>query len=130
VDAIDTNILVRYIVADDEFQHKQAVSLIESGDPKLINPIVLVEFSWVLQSVYSLSREVIAETMKMIGSCGYFMYKRPGPVKLAIQHFVNGLDLTDALIVGTNKDDGALVTYTFDKKAARMDGYRLLDFTE
>ena len=102
----------------------------ESGDPKLINSIVLAEFSWVLRSVYSLSREVIAETMEMIGSCGYFMYKRPGPVKFAIQHFIDGLDLADALIVGTNKDDGALVTYTFDKKAARMDGYRLLDSQE
>ena len=127
MDAIDTNILVRYIVGDDEFQLKQAVSLIESGDPKLINPIVLVELSWVLRSVYSLSREVIAETMKMIGSCGYFMYKRPGPVKFAIQHFIDGLDLADALIVGTNKDDGAPVTYTFDKRAARMDGYQLLE---
>ena len=126
MDAIDTNILVRYIVGDDEFQHKQAVLLIESGEPKLINPIVLVEFSWVLRSVYAISREVIAETMEMLGSCGYFMYKRPGPVKLAIQHFVDGLDLADALIVGTNKDDGALMTYTFDRKAARMDGYRLL----
>ena len=130
MDAIDTNILVRYIVGDDEFQLKQAVSLIESGDPKLINPIVLVELSWVLRSVYSLSREVIAETLEMIGSCGYFMYKRPSPVKVAIQHFIDGLDLADALIVGTNKDDGALVTYTFDKKAARMDGYRLLDSQE
>jgi len=119
--------MVRYIVGDDEFQLKQAVSLIESGDPKLINPLVLVELSWVLRSVYSLSREVIAETMEMIGSCGYFMYKRPGPVKLAIQHFVDGLDLADALIVASNKDDGALMTYTFDKKATRMDGYRLLE---
>ena len=33
------------------------------------------------------------------------------------------------MIIGTNKDDGALMTYTFDKKAARMDGYRLLDST-
>ena len=93
MDAIDTNILVRYVVGDDEFQLKQAVSFIEAGDPKLINPIVLVELSWVLRSVYSLSREVIAETMKMIGSCGYFMYKRPGSIKIAIQHFVDGLDL-------------------------------------
>jgi len=126
VDAIDTNILVRYIVGDDSTQLEKAVSLIESGEPKLINPVVLVELSWVLRSVYSLSRQTIVDTLQMIGSCGYFFYKRPRPIKIAIEHYIDGYDFADALIVGINNDDGATTTFTYDKKAAGMEGYQLL----
>lgn len=126
MNAIDTNVLVRYITGDDDAQFTQAVKLIESGEPKLVNPIVLVELSWVLRSVYGLDRETITETLRMIGSCGYFSYKRPRPVKAAIEYYVDGYDLADALILSINADDGATTTYTFDKKAGKLDGYELL----
>jgi len=126
VNAIDTNVLVRYITADDDSQFTQAVTLIESGEPKLVNPIVLVELSWVLRSVYGLERETIADTLRMISSCGYFLYKRPRPIKAAIECYVAGYDLADALILSTNTDDGAAATYTFDKKAGKLQGYELL----
>lgn len=126
VEAIDTNVLVRYITGDDETQLEKATSLIESGDPKLINPIVLVELSWVLASVYKLPRDVIANTLKQIGNCGYLIYKRSKPVNAAIKCFIDGYDLADALILHGNAEDGAAVTYTFDKKAARLTGYELL----
>ena len=126
VNAIDTNVLVRYITGDDDSQCTKAVKLIESGEPKLVNPIVLVELSWVLRSVYGLDREAIAETLQMIGSCGYFSYKRPKPVRAAIECYLDGYDLADALILSINRDDGAATTYTFDKKAGKLHGYELL----
>ena len=126
MEAIDTNVLVRYITGDDEAQLEQAAMLIESDEPKLVNPIVLVELSWVLSSVYNLSRDVIADTLKDIGSCGYLIYKRPRPVKAAIEAYIKGYGLADALILHINAEDGAAVTYTFDKKAARLPGYELL----
>ena len=126
MEAIDTNVLIRYITGDNKAQLKKATQLIESGEPKLINPIVLVELSWVLSSVYSLSRKTIAETLKDINSCGFFLFRRPKPVTAAIDHFASGYDLADAMIVNLNTEDGAPTTYTFDKKAARLSGYELL----
>ncbi len=126
VQAIDTNVLIRYITGDDDAQLEKATKLIESGEPKLINPIVLAEVSWVLDSVYRLSRNAISETLKEIGNCGFFIYKRPQPVKAAIECFIEGFDLADALIWRINTEDGAAVTYTFDRKAARLPGYELL----
>lgn len=123
MNAIDTNVIVRYITGDDDAQFAQAVKLIESGEPKLVNPIVLAELSWVLRSVYGLERETIAETLQMIGSCGYFVFKRPRPVKAAIECYADGYDLADALISSMNTDDGASTTYTFDKKAGKLPGY-------
>ena len=126
MEAIDTNVLVRYITGDDETQLKKATSLIESDEPKMVNPIVLVELSWVLNSVYKLPRDAIAKTLKEIGRCGYLIYKRPKPVNAAIECFIDGYDLADALILHANAEDGAAVTFTFDKKAARLPGYELL----
>lgn len=126
MEAIDTNVLVRYVTGDDETQLEKATRLIESGDPKLVNPIVLVELSRVLNSVYQLPRDAIAKTLKGIGRCGYLIYKRPKPVNAAIECFIDGYDLADALILHVNAEDGATVTYTFDKKAGRLPGYELL----
>jgi len=126
MEAIDTNVLIRYITGDDDTQLEQAARFIESGEPKLVNPIVLAELSWVLSSVYKLSRKVISDTLKEIGNCGYLIYKRPKPVKTAIECFIDGFDLADALILHINAEDGATVTYTFDKKAAQLPGYQLL----
>jgi len=126
MEAIDTNVLVRYITGDDETQLKKATSLIESDEPKMVNPIVLVELSWVLNSVYKLPPDAIAKTLKEIGRCGYLIYKRPKPVNAAIECFIDGYDLADALILHANAEDGAAVTFTFDKKAARLPGYELL----
>lgn len=126
MNAIDTNVLVRYITSDDDAQFTKAVEFIESGEPKLVNPIVLAELSWVLRSVYELDREAIAETLRIIGSCGYFLYKRPRPVKAAIECYADGYDLADALISSINTDDGATTTFTFDKKAGKLTGYELL----
>jgi len=126
MEAIDTNVLVRYITGDDETQLKKTTRLIESDEPKLVNPIVLIELSWVLNSVYKLPRDAIAKTLKEIGRCGYLIYKRPKPVNAAIECFTDGYDLADALILHVNAEDGAAVTFTFDKKAARLPGYELL----
>ena len=126
VEAVDTNILIRYITGDDQIQLGKATRLIESGEPKLVNPIVLVELSWVLNSVYKLPRDSIANTLQEIGYCGYLLYKRPKPVNAAIEYFADGHDLADALTMHLNIEDGASITYTFDKKAAQLSGYELL----
>lgn len=127
MEAIDTNVLIRYITGDDEAQLEKATRFIESGEPKLVNPIVLVELSWVLTTVYKLPHHVIAKTLKDIGLCGYLLFKRPKPVKDAIECFLDGYDLADALILKINAQDGATATFTFDKKAARLPEYELLN---
>ena len=85
----------------------------------------MVELSWVLKSVYSLDQETILDLLRLIGSCGYFAYKKPEVIKLAIEDFSAGFDLADALIGRLNIEDGADITYTFDKKAGKLSGYQL-----
>ena len=44
--AIDTNVLLRYLLADDAAQHRKAKALIEAQRPALIVDAVLVETVW------------------------------------------------------------------------------------
>jgi predicted nucleic-acid-binding protein len=47
--AIDTNVLLRYLLSDDEVQAGKAGRLINSGEPILITDVVLVETIWTLK---------------------------------------------------------------------------------
>ncbi len=62
--AIDTNVIVRYIVKDDEEQSRIAASFLKRTANKniliLINNIVLCELVWVLNRGYDYSKLDIA----------------------------------------------------------------------
>lgn len=50
--AIDTNVLVRIIVKDDELQAKKALQYVKKHKNIFISHIVLCEFSWVCAACY------------------------------------------------------------------------------
>ncbi|HCU26139.1 MAG TPA: hypothetical protein DF383_14080, partial [Deltaproteobacteria bacterium] len=66
--AIDTNVLIRYLVQDHLQQAKKAAQLIEQLETTrslaFLSDIVLCEVVWVLQSCYQESRERIAEILE------------------------------------------------------------------
>ena len=57
---IDTNVLVRYLVRDDQSQYERARRLIHrevnTGEPVLVSLLVLLEMEWVLRSRYELAK--------------------------------------------------------------------------
>ena len=46
--AIDTNVLLRYLLRDDEAQAERARRVVESGERVLITDVVLAETTWTL----------------------------------------------------------------------------------
>ncbi len=71
---IDANVILRYLLKDDETLFKRASSLLEKvkvGEEAVIIPeSVLAESVYVLQKVYKIEREVIAEKLREL-----FAYK-------------------------------------------------------
>ena len=57
---LDTNVLVRFLVRDDEEQFERARRLIrreaQDGEPVRVSLLVLLETEWVLRSRYKLSK--------------------------------------------------------------------------
>ena len=60
---IDTNVLVRFLVRDEERQFARAQRLlrreVERGGPVFVSHLVLLETEWVLRSRYELSKAEI-----------------------------------------------------------------------
>ena len=64
---VDTNVLVRFLVRDDEAQFEKARRLIKreiaAGSGIFVNQLVLLETEWVLRSRYSLTKNRIIEVI-------------------------------------------------------------------
>ena len=68
--AVDTNVLVRYLVQDNPAQGQKAAAFIETAaaanDQILIGNIVLCEMVWVLDSAYAYAKSEIARALENI----------------------------------------------------------------
>lgn len=130
--AIDTNVLVRYIMQDDPIQSPIATRLIEQKcdekNPALINHLVLCETLWVLQRTYGYKRDKLVPLLKQILATDCFEIPQRAVVWNAVYDFEShNADFSDYLICHSNKFLGAGLTYTFDKKAAKHKHCQLLD---
>lgn len=115
--AIDTNILVRLLLEDDQEQLKLAHQLIKRHNEKgaiFISIIVFLELYWVLGKYYQWSDEKICDALEDILRAKQFHAENDLAVKMAISRCRKNQDFSDALIgqIGASRN---LKTYTFDK---------------
>jgi len=96
-------------------------------EPCYISNIVLCEVVWVLESAYDYKREQIAETLKLILETSHFIVEEPARTWCALEVYQRqNVDFSDALLGETNQLRGCKTTVTLDKKASKMDTFRLL----
>jgi predicted nucleic-acid-binding protein len=118
--AFDTNCLVRHIVQDDEEQCAMVASLLEKEareDRSIrIFDLVLLETSWVFQTVYGLDKEAWLEILEDLMDDSAFSFDDPARLRSTIKLYRNGTaDFADYLILGSARAE-ALELKTFDKK--------------
>ena len=85
---LDTNVLVRYITADDSKQAALASQLIESlneQSPGYITLVTMVELSWVLESAYQFSRSQLVEVLQTLMAIENFKIDRVSVVASAVR---------------------------------------------
>ncbi len=87
MDAIDTNILIRYLTQDDVKQGEAAKELIENGDPKFLTHIVFIEAAWVLKTSYGLDRIFISEALSEVANSGFFVLEKAQIIRRAFFRF-------------------------------------------
>jgi predicted nucleic-acid-binding protein len=119
---IDTNVLVRYLVQDNEQQASAANKILDrisDINPAFINNIVMCETVWVLSRAYKYGKKLIVKTIEQILSTSGIEFENAEGVRKALRHYTTGnADFSDYLIAEINKENGANTTYTFDCKAA------------
>ena len=120
--AVDTNVLVRLIVRDDEAQVDAAEEFISSG--AWVSQLVLAETSWVLYAVYRLNAEQIATAVDMVLSHKHLTMQDPDLVGCALDQFKKrpSLGFSDCLVLEIARKAGHLPLGTFDRGLAKLDG--------
>ncbi len=128
--AVDTNILVRYLVCDDQQQAEAARTLLESltaEQPGFICREVTLELVWVLERAYNFSRHRIANIVEELVSTEGLVFEAQDDVaRSAIRYRTVSAGFSDLMISSAAKRAGAHLLYTFDKKAARLERVTLL----
>jgi predicted nucleic-acid-binding protein len=129
--AVDTNVLVRFLVRDDEGQAKRARGLVEAcaeaGDTCLVSNPVVCELEWVLESVYRATRRDVVTAVRTLLTTPPFVMEDAKVVERALETYAKGKgDLSDYILGQIATTRGARSTYTFDRSLRNAEGFTLL----
>lgn len=138
--AIDTNVLLRYLLDDDKAQARKASALINSGNKVLITDVVLAETIWTLKGKrYNLDKEAIITVVHSLFEEPSIVFENGQTVWRAVNDFKNAkviksggkkkeADFPDALVVNKAKHIASVLNvefdgaYTFDVAAQQIPG--------
>ena len=125
---IDTNVLVRYLVQDDETQFERARRLINrevaAGEPVLVSLVVLLETEWVLRSRYVMKKsEIVLAFSSLLDVAELNLEDEPSVEQAVYAWKDSGAEFADCLINARNLRLGCRATATFDGKALRVEGF-------
>lgn len=129
--ALDTNVLVRFLVRDDEQQAKTVYRLFKQAESKaeafFIPILVVLETVWVLRAVYETTRQEILDSIDELLLMPILEFE----AQSAIRSFIssareNKTDLSDLLIAHYAKYSGCDSVITFDKRASKLGLFELL----
>lgn len=124
---LDTNVVVRLIVADDAGQTRRARKLVEQSlslnEPVLISLPVLLETEWVLRSRYGFDRDAVLGIFRSLLETQELSFEDEPAVEEALFHWSDSrCGFSDCLIAAHHRQMGCRATATFDGKAARLPG--------
>ena len=125
---IDTNVLVRFLVRDDEAQFEKARKLIKreiaAGRRVFVNQLVLMETEWVLRSRYELPKDQIIEVISGLLDASDLQLEDEATIEEALFIWKEAnADFADCLIGAKNRRLGCRATASFDTKATRLPGF-------
>ena len=138
--AIDTNVLLRYLIKDDQVQAEKSQKLINGSQKVLITDVVITETISVLTGKrYQLPKDKIVDVIHALFAEKNFCFEDPQAVWCALKDYVNAppikvkgktkqADFPDALIINKAKRYGQKNNikvhpiYTFDKAAQEIAG--------
>jgi len=129
---LDTNILVRFLTADDPEHSPRAHAFLhaagERQEPLFVNVVVLCELAWSLRGkAYGYTRTDIANALDGFLNVGAFQIQHRDQVKAAVLDYRQGkADFADYLIGHLNSRAGCQSTVTFDQALADTGGFQPL----
>jgi predicted nucleic-acid-binding protein len=126
--ALDTNVLVRFLVEDDPEQSRQAKAMlrraIAGNSPCFVSEVVVCEVVWVLGTSYQVGREEIARVLRQLLRARHLTFIAAERLSRALNAFESGRgDFADYLILETAREAGCESVATFDRALLREPGF-------
>ena len=131
--AIDTNVLVRLLVRDDEAQYAASRRLVAEAaareEPVLIVLGVLLETEWVLRSRYKIDKASVADAFTGLLESIDVEFEHLPSVEEALYVWAQhpDADFADCLLTARAAHLGRSRFLTFDAGAARLPGVELIE---
>lgn len=119
---VDTNVLVRFLTADDPGQHRAALAFFSKrtpADPAFVSAVTLAETAWLLRRHYGLTADEILESLSMIIDSDDFVVEGREAVESVRSGMGKPSQLTDFVIAQLGRKAGCSRTVTFDRSAAK-----------
>ena len=128
---IDTNVLLRLLVRDHDAQVRAAERFIAAHcsrtDPGFVSCIVIAEIAWALKRFYGYERPEIAAAIRALLNVAELEIESADEVHSVVADFEgSAAGFADCLLARTNASTGCEYTITFDRKAAKLPGFKLL----
>jgi len=126
--AIDTNIVLRFLLLDDPAQTARVQKLIRQNRILLLTTVIM-ETEWVLRSAYKYSRHEVIEAFYELFGMKHVRLDQPEIVANALAGYENGLDFADALHLAAASGCKALATFDqkFIQKADALPGVEIIE---
>jgi len=129
--ALDTNVLVRFVVRDDVAQWTSTVNLMRrtrAAGQRLFVPVsVVLETEWVLRSSFAFKKVTVLDTLMALISSDGLTFESETSLEHALMHYeATSADFADCLHAALSHEAGEVPMWTFDRKAAKVPGAHLL----
>jgi len=130
---LDTNVLLRWLIAPDEWDIGSSRSEIDIVQKTLladnvefyVNAVVLAETTWILEQKLKLSRKDVCEVLdRLLYSANVVVAESDAMNEARLLYERTNIGFADCLIARMNLRAGCTHTLTFDKKAGRETGFR------
>lgn len=126
--ALDTNVLVRFVVEDDARQTAAAAKLVDQAvaddQPLFVSDVVLCEFVWVLGGSYRVPRAEIGRVLRELVRARHLSFDAPDQLVRALEAFLLGKgDFADYVIQEHARTAGCETVATFDRALLKERGF-------
>ena len=128
---VDTSVLLRILVKDDEVKRKASENLIKnaktSGITLYVPPVTILEVVWVLEKVYKFKKDAIREIVEAILNTPELNCDMDGVFKNAVRDYEEkNIKFADAMMGHWGLDKGFSTVFTYDEKDfKRIEGLKV-----
>jgi predicted nucleic-acid-binding protein len=127
---LDTNVIARIVLADDQVQTRQAAAMLTDaqlrGEEVSLSLPVVLELEWVLRSAAKLSKTAVVTTLRHLLETELLQIENEGALEYGLHLYESSkADFAECLFLAKYRMQGCRAMLSFDAQASKLDGVML-----